>query len=164
MTEDQKKVLSEAHKGYIPSEAARQAMSVAVIRDNQRPERREHKRQVMLSKWQDEGYAREQIKSFKMTPNHAELALEKLISPLGFRFVGDGQLMVGRRCPDFWDGGTRLVELYGDYWHRGDDPAARVSYFQERGYNCLVVWESELKGCPEAVIEQIVAMGSMAGD
>jgi very-short-patch-repair endonuclease len=68
--------------------------------------------------------------------------------------VGDGSLVVDGRCPDFWDGGNRLVELFGGFWHRDDGPQERVDFFARRGYDCVVVWDSELKDV-EGVIRKI---------
>lgn len=125
-----------------------------VLRGQQEKERwqnpvfraREHERRKKL--WQQEDYrnrvTKNSLLAVQATPNKAEMRLLRLLEPEGFRYVGDGQLVVGGRCPDFWDGGSRLVELYGDYWHRGQDPQERIGHFARHGYGCAVVWEHEL--------------------
>ena len=80
---------------------------------------------------------------YGITPNKLEISVLELL-PVGWRYVGDGTLIVGTKCPDFWDGGTRLIEAYGDYWHKGQDPQERIDYFAERGYECMVIWEHEV--------------------
>ena len=87
-------------------------------------------------------------------PNKTEIYLESIISDFGFSFVGDGKLIVRNKCPDFWDGGTKLIEMFGDYWHRGEDPQPRIDLFKVEGYDCLVIWEHELKN-PENVLERV---------
>ena len=53
--------------------------------------------------------------------------------------------MIGCKSPDIWDGNRKLIELFGDYWHQGDDPQERIAHFEKYGFQCLVIWESELK-------------------
>ena len=77
-------------------------------------------------------------------PNKRELQMAERLVPFGFRYVGDGQLIIAGKCPDFWDDGVRLVELYGDYWHVGQDPQERINLFKAHDYDCLVIWASEL--------------------
>jgi predicted DNA-binding protein YlxM (UPF0122 family) len=89
-------------------------------------------------------------------PNKSELRLLEILRGLdsNWRYVGDGSLVIDGRCPDFWDGGNRLVELFGGFWHRDDDAQERVDFFTRRGYDCVVVWNSELKDV-EGVIRKI---------
>ena len=89
-------------------------------------------------------------------PNKSELALLEIISPLGFIYVGDGSLIIKRKNPDFVDNNNRLIELFGDYWHEGDNPQERINIFKSFGYETLVIWESELKS-PENVKYKVEA-------
>lgn len=79
-----------------------------------------------------------------LVPNNAEITLLGIIQSLGFQYVGDGKLVIAGKCPDYWNGNSHLIELFGDYWHRGQDPQVRINYFAENGFNCLVIWEHEL--------------------
>ncbi len=74
-------------------------------------------------------------------PNQLEQKVLDLL-PESWRYEG---LAVGNRCPDFWDGNSRVIEVFGDYWHRDDDPQAWIDHYAAHGYKCLVVWESEVK-------------------
>ena len=80
------------------------------------------------------------------SPNGIERELGKVLIEIDedWRFVGDGNKRIGSKNPDFWDGLGRLIELFGDFWHRGQDGNERVAYFAERGYETLIIWESEL--------------------
>jgi G:T-mismatch repair DNA endonuclease (very short patch repair protein) len=68
------------------------------------------------------------------------------VSPSEFHYCGNGELIIGGKSPDFVSKKRKtLVELFGDYWHRGEDPRPRIRYFAKYGYRTLVVWERELK-------------------
>jgi len=101
--------------------------------------------EAMKKKWKDPEYVKKQMKAINVRPNKLELLVSDQLKPYGFNYVGDGQLIVAGKCPDFWDGGKRIIELYGDYWHRGQDPQDRIDLFKRHGYNCLIIWESELE-------------------
>lgn len=55
--------------------------------------------------------------------------------------------MINGKNPDFTNcnGKKKLIELFGDYWHKGEDPQDRINIFKKFGYDTLVIWESELK-------------------
>lgn len=46
------------------------------------------------------------------------------------------------------NGRKLIIEMFGDYWHEGDNPAERARIFASFGYQTLVVWEKELKDVP----------------
>jgi len=54
------------------------------------------------------------------------------------------------------NGEKQLIELYGDYWHRDDDPQERINIFRGFGFSTLVIWERELRDEP-AVVERLKA-------
>ena len=132
-TEEAKQKNREAHTGNKASIETKEKMSI------------KHKKQ-----WEDLIFAKKMIESFKILPNKAELYLQDILNSLffegQFQYVGDGKEVVGRKCPDFIDKtNNKIIELYGDYWHRGQDPNDRIDYFKQFGYGTLVIWESELK-------------------
>ena len=94
-----------------------------------------------------EEHIRNWFKSVEAKPNKAELRLLSILQRINpsWRYVGDGSLIIAGKCPDYWDGDGHLVELYGEYWHRGDDPQERIDFFREHGYNCVIFWERETK-------------------
>ena len=139
-----KKKMSQTRLGRPKSAEVRQKLSDATTGKKQSVETRERLRQLSLELWQCPEYVKAQMEARGVKPNKLELQLGEKLALLGFRYVGDGQLVIGGKCPDFWDGGTRLVELYGDYWHRGQDPQERIDHFARYGYECQVIWEREL--------------------
>lgn len=102
-------------------------------------------RKAMVERWVNAGIA----------PNKAEMSLEEMIAPLGFRFVGDGRFWIGPcqsgkcRNPDFvYETGRRKIAilLNGKYWHslpKSDDNQAMADY-AALGWRVFVVWDSEL--------------------
>lgn len=78
-------------------------------------------------------------------------------------YVGDGKIWITtpdnrRKNPDFIIAHTnKVLEVWGDYWHDGQVPESEVDRYAELGYDCLVVWESEIKGDWEGTSARIAA-------
>jgi len=72
-----------------------------------------------------------------------------------YKYTGDGSFVIGGMKPDFThcNGQQKVIEMYGDYWHQGENPQDRIDAFSEHGFDCLVIWQSELKSQTE---EQLV--------
>lgn len=50
-----------------------------------------------------------------------------------------------QKNPDFTcEPGRKVIEVFGDYWHRGEDPDRLVRMYAAVGWECLVIWESEV--------------------
>lgn len=89
-------------------------------------------------------------KAVSRVPNKPETFLTNLLDDLfpgEWKYVGDGQMVIAGKCPDFVNinGQKKIIELFGDYWHRGDDPEDRKRIFSPFGFDTLVIWEHELK-------------------
>ena len=100
--------------------------------------------------WKKEDFIKKQIASSNIKPNKSEVSLQYIINSIffegQFNYVGNFKLFIGGKCPDFIDPiNNKIIELYGDYWHRGQDPNDRINYFKDYGYDTLVIWEHELK-------------------
>jgi len=101
--------------------------------------------------WKDKEYIKKQIKSRitngmnKMETKVFDI-LENLF-PNQYKFVGDGELIIGTYNPDFinCNGQKKLIEFYGDYWHRDDNPQDRIDYFKQYGYKTIVIWGREIR-------------------
>lgn len=102
-------------------------------------------------------------KAWSMKPNKPELKLLALLEDLypgAWEYVGDFSHMINGKNPDFVNRDrSSVIELFGDYWHRGDDPADRAAIFAPFGYKTLVIWEHELK-CIKTVTERIIEFNS----
>ncbi len=108
--------------------------------------------------WQDPEFYRKMFKVFAIKPNKPEMFLTKFLNkilPREYKYVGDGQFILGGKCPDFMNtnGQKKLIEFFGEYWHgekhtgktKKENKRERISYFKQYGYKTLVIWESELK-------------------
>ena len=96
-------------------------------------------------------------------PNKLEQRLIDLINRNGlqFRYVGNWELLVGGKCPDFVSVGDkkRLIELFGDYRHTvkaRETAEERAAHFKQFGYETLIVWEHDLRD-ESRILEKIRA-------
>lgn len=101
-----------------------------------------------LKNWQDPEFVKKARR--KSSPNKPEKFLIKLFQqllPTEYKYVGNGEFVLAGKNPDFINinGQKKIIELYGDYWHKDDDPQDRINLFARYGYQTLVIWERELK-------------------
>ena len=109
---------------------------------------------ALRSLWKDpsrrDDLAEKIIKGCHKRPTKPEKQLGEMLQtvcPNEYRYVGDGQVIINGKIPDFanCNGQKKLVEMFGSYWHRGQDPQIRINAFRKFGFDTLVVWEHELK-------------------
>ncbi len=82
------------------------------------------------------------------SPNKLEKYVLSLVEPYGYEFVGGGSLWIGGKNPDFVNyEANKLIEVFGNYWHKPEEEQERVNHFAKYGWRCEVVWESEIKEC-----------------
>jgi G:T-mismatch repair DNA endonuclease (very short patch repair protein) len=88
----------------------------------------------------------------RQEPNNAEMTLFGLMCYLGmpYRYTGNAQFLLMGRCPDFVHLTDRkIIELYGERWHKPEEEQQRIDLFARSDYHVLVVWQRELKPKPE---------------
>jgi len=128
------------------------------------PEYRNKMSSIHKSRWSDpklrELAITRMAKAAKRKPNKPETILLDLLNnlyPGQWKYVGDFSLVIDGKCPDFvnCNGQKKIIELFGDYWHRGESPDDRANIFKPFGYETLVIWERELKE-PDAVRTKII--------
>ncbi len=104
------------HKGYKHSAEQRVKLSI-----------------IFKKKWQNPIFATKMMKAQGVSPNKKELCLNELLQkwyPNEWKFVGDGQVFINSKCPDFIHKEKKLlIELFGDYWHKGQNPEDRIKIF-----------------------------------
>lgn len=96
-------------------------------------------------------------KSLHIKPNQKEIQLLQLLNvlyPDEWAFVGDWSMILAGKNPDFVNvnGKKQIIELFGDYWHKGENPEERIALFSKFGYKTLVIWERELTNVPEVTV------------
>lgn len=137
----------DSNGGHLPIEHRENARK-ALIERSKNPEYRKRLSDGKKKLWLRAGYRERCVsavmKALQIKPNKQESKLQSLLG-LFWRYTGDGGLIIAGKVPDFWNGDHKLVELFGDYWHRGENPQDRIDIFEKNGYKCLVIWEHELK-------------------
>ena len=117
-----------------------------------------------LEIWADASF-REKMKTVfpqwtQIKPNGLERRIIDIL-PQNVRYTGNGtwwKLLPNgkRKNPDFKvTGKNKVVEVFGDYWHRGENPQELIDQYRQVGLDCLVLWESEIKKQPDMVREKI---------
>lgn len=90
-------------------------------------------------------------------PEKELLSILQFLFSNEYEYVGNGKLIIKGKCPDFVNvnGQKKVIELYGDFWHKDDDLQDRIDYFKQYGWDTLVIWEHELKD-ERAVINRVL--------
>lgn len=82
--------------------------------------------------------------------NKVERKLLGVVCQYGFRYTGDRTFMLTfkdgtHKFPDFINQSAKIaVEVFGDYWHKGENPEELVNKYKGIGWDCLVLWEHEV--------------------
>lgn len=146
-TEETKRKLSEANKGKSCNKGIKHT-----IESNKKRSKTMIGKNIASTKklWQCPDYVKKQMRSRGVAPNKIELHLQSILNelyPNDFKYVGDGEVIIAGKCPDFINinGKKQIIELFGDYWHRGEKEEDRIKIFEPYGYKTLVIWERELK-------------------
>ncbi len=148
-----KAALSQAATGRYPSEKTRKLLSEGLVTRYENPEARRKLSESLRKLFADPEYRERAIKVMRLglhlKPNKAELRLLYILDkyfPGEWAYVGDGELIIGGKNPDFAniDGKKQLIELFGSYWHDIFDVAKRTEHFRSYGFRTVVIWEDEL--------------------
>ena len=98
--------------GGIRTEEGRRIHHEAVTSESFRQTARERaKRQ-----WSDPEFVKAQLAMRTESPNRLERQFSEFT---GLEFVGNGELIIDGKRPDFRVSDNKVLELYGDYWHKG---------------------------------------------
>jgi very-short-patch-repair endonuclease len=124
------------------------------------PEHIEKLTKNLIERWKDPKYAKMMWEALNRRPNNLEKEFNKLlqiICPGDFKYVGNGGLIIDGKCPDFTHvSNPKLIEVFGDYWHKDEDPQERIDFFKKHGYDTLIIWESELWDEREEVVKKVL--------
>ena len=94
----------------------------------------------------------------QISPTKPEICIEGILHdlyPNQWKFVGDGEVIIGGKNPDFINinGKKQIIEMFGTYYHskacNGECPLIheleRIDGYAKFGYATLVIWQHELK-------------------
>ncbi len=119
--------------------------------------------------WQDPEYIKMMTKALQKRPTKPELILDKVIRKItpDFKYNGgfNQNVVIGGRIPDWvnCNGKKQVIEMFGVAFHspliRKNIPYRKtkpgtIQHYKNCGFNCLVVWDYELKDLTE-VVEKI---------
>ena len=127
--------LKASAAGHLPAATAKRSATMTA-ENRRRWADPEYKERVLRAIWA----------SLKAQPNKAERHLGEMLGP-EWEYVGSGELIIDGKCPDFQSlvNSTQLIELFGDYWHAGENPQERIAFFRQRGYETAILWEHDLR-------------------
>ena len=113
-----------------------------------RPEAKAKHSKAQLKNWQDSEYQKKMIECRTLKPNKLERIFDEL-TPECVEYVGDWQFFITTKIrthnPDFKVKGQRkIIELFGDYWHEGENPNKLISEYKSAGWICIIFWEHEV--------------------
>lgn len=115
-----------------------------------------------IEKMRDSNY-RKRVFGFRSVKgmNKEEAKLFNILNLLNtnFCYTGNFTFWLGNKNPDFVDFKNKLIiEMWGDFYHRGQSPQARIDYFKQFGYKTLIIWTSELK--ESSMLDIIISFSS----
>jgi len=119
---------------------------------------KEYRRKMLeshLTYWQTDD-SKKQMQSMMLgmqrRPNKPETKVLELLNtyyPRQWKYTSDGSFILDKLCPDFVNvnGKKQVIEFFGSYWHRRPNRGEieRINRYLEIGWNCLVIWDTELK-------------------
>lgn len=114
----------------------------------------------MKKRFQDPEFQKQWAKSMANSPNKLEQDFDAL-TPNNVVFKGNGKFFLtfknGQvKNPDFVvEHQRKVIELYGDYWHKGDIPQELIDLYAEIGFEAMVIWESQFRNNTEEVLTQV---------
>jgi hypothetical protein len=122
------------------------------------------KKKKMQDLWKDDEWVDRMMEArrngLNVFPNVPETIVDELSSDK-VRYVGDGawwrRLPNGiAKNPDFKvTGQKKVIEVFGEYWHDAAEAEMIIEMFHRIGYECLVLWESNIKLAPDIIDELI---------
>lgn len=110
--------------------------------------------------FKDINYIKKWQKSLHNLPNKLEQYFD-VNTPSEVVYTGNGKFFLSfkngtNKNPDFIVKDKRkVIELFGKYWHREDDPQELIQQYSEIGFECLVFWDYEVYQDTENVLRKV---------
>lgn len=119
----------------------------------------EEEKQKMRELWKNPEYIEKVTRAIAKRPTAPEQAYSE-IAPEIIRYVGNRAwwrlLPNGKyKNPDFKvTGQNKVIEIFGRYWHKNDDPQELIDLYKLAGIDCLVFWDNEIYEQPDLVLKK----------
>jgi len=150
-----------APKGTVHSEESKIKHSESMIKlFEEHPEERIKRSKAMKEKWESPGYSKKILHRRSVSGPEKDFQ-NNYVNKYGLSYFYNGNLsnrevVISGKTPDFvHNTENKFIEIWGDFYHRGQNPQDRIDFFRERGYDCLVLWASELSK-EDTTIKKIV--------
>ena len=150
MTYEQEYGEEKANEIRSKQSKAREGRNYDDLYGDQAESMRTFQREKAVRLWKDPEYRRKVLS--RREPSGPEVYfqinyIDKYNLPLIYMGnIENKQINIGGKTPDFMHlTEPILVEIFGDCFHKGQNPQNRIDYFKQFGYDCVVIWASELK-------------------
>jgi len=147
-----------SRKGEEISTRSKIMMSESHIKSWQNPIVWERYSKARKRMWRDPKFQKTMAITRALKPNKLEQYFDEL-TPECVCYVGDFKFPIktknGIRFPDFViEGQDKIIELFGDFYHKGENPEYKIKEYAEVGWECIVFWENEVLNEPERVLDE----------
>lgn len=173
-----KEKMSKAKENYVPWNKGKIGVySKDVIKKISETKKRQYK-EGKIKHWNLGRHWSEKVKEkirqkrkkqrFPKNKTKPELKLVKIIQKynLPFKYTGDGSFWIENINPDFIEvnGKKIAIDVFGDYWHnpklrknikQNYTEEGRKKVLNKYGWNLLIIWENELKGDENLIVNKI---------
>ncbi|MCS4541400.1 MAG: endonuclease domain-containing protein [Euryarchaeota archaeon] len=114
---------------------------------------------TLHEKWKNENFVKTMLKKMYKKPNRLESFFSYILCEEGlpYKYVGDGAISINGKCPDFINinGQKKVIELFGDFYHKAEEENDRKNFFSRYGYKTLIIWEHEIKSDLIGVLSKV---------
>lgn len=143
---------------YGPTKETKEKISKTKKKGWQDPIVRERYIKARLKRWQNPEFQKMMAIAHSLKPNKLEQFFDERTSDY-VHYVGNFAFFIvtkrGTRNPDFKvKDQKKVIELFGDYWHKGEDPKELIREYAEIGWKCIVFWEHEIFNNIEQILEK----------
>ncbi len=155
-TEERIKNMTEAQNKPEVKEKKRISSKIT----NDKPETKAKRSGSMTAVWKRPGYKETTLLAIgngqNRKPNNPETLIYLITQEYftGWKYTGDYSIVIGGKNPDFVNEETKqIIEVYGDHWHKDEDPTIKAELYYQAGYETCVIWEHELQDLDEVILK-----------
>ncbi len=121
-----------------------------------------HKQKIRKSRkeqYKNPEFAKKMFKAHIKKPTKPEKVFQEIINNnnLPFKYVGDGEKVIGNKCPDFVHLTEKIViEIFGRAYHSPlytfkktmhyhQTYKGTIKHYKKHGYKCFILWDTDLE-------------------
>ena len=100
-------------------------------------------------RFKDPEFCKEWGRSHHVVPSGLEVYFLSLLDDWfsgQWKYVGDGKISIDGKIPDYKHNvANKVIELNGTYWHQGENENDKIEFYNNRGFDCIVIWDKDLQ-------------------